>query len=219
VPELRIVDQEVWDAVKARQRTLVYQQPAPGENTLNQRRRPKHLFAGLVRCGRCGGGYIMISKDLLGCATARNKATCDNRLNIRRDALEPSVLNGLRTHLMEPKLFKEFCDEFTREVNRLRIERGADVKAQKRELERTDRELDKAVQAILDGVPGAKLKDRIGALKARKGGAAGMPSRDIQAIADRYVQWDDRDEPSPRPMGNVVPMRRRGGIVSWSGAK
>jgi hypothetical protein len=69
---------------------------------------------------------------------------------------------------MEPKLFKEFCDEFTREVNRLRIERGADLKARKRELERTDRELDKAVQAILDGVPGTKLKDRIGGLEARK---------------------------------------------------
>jgi site-specific DNA recombinase len=69
VPELRIVDQEVWEAVKARQQTLAYEPPAPGENTLNERRRPKHLFAGLVKCGCCGGGYTMISKDLLGCAT------------------------------------------------------------------------------------------------------------------------------------------------------
>ncbi|MGY8666202.1 hypothetical protein Q3C01_28165 [Bradyrhizobium sp. UFLA05-109] len=106
--------------------------------------------------------------DLLGCATARNKGTCNNRLNIRRDALEASVLSGLQTHLMEPELFKEFCQEFTREVNRLRIERGADIEAPKRELERTDRELDKAVQAILKRVPGAKLKDKIGALEARK---------------------------------------------------
>lgn len=67
----------------------------------------------------------MISKDLLGCATSRNKGTCDNRLNVRRDALEASVLSSLRVHLMEPPLFKEFCDEFTREVNQLRIERGA----------------------------------------------------------------------------------------------
>ena len=32
----------------------------------------------------------MISADLVGCSTARNKGTCDNRLNIRRDALEAS---------------------------------------------------------------------------------------------------------------------------------
>ena len=168
VPALRIVDQETWDKVKARQHTLAYVPPAPGENTLNERRRPKHLFTGLVKCGRCGGGFSMISKDLLGCSTARNKGTCDNRLNIRRDALEASVLGGLRTHLMEPELFKAFCDEFTREVNRLRMERDADIIHRRKELERIERELDKAIQAILDGVPGAKLKDRIGGLEARK---------------------------------------------------
>ncbi|MCK1699926.1 recombinase family protein [Bradyrhizobium sp. 146] len=168
VPELRIVDQEMWDAVKTRQQTLAYEPSAPGENKLNDRRRPRYLFAGLVKCGCCGSGYTMISKDLLGCATARNKGTCKNRLNIRRDLLEASVLSGLRTHLMEPELFKEFCQEFTHEVNRLRIERGADIEAQRRELERTERELDKAIQAILEGVPGTKLKDKIGALEARK---------------------------------------------------
>jgi hypothetical protein len=110
----------------------------------------------------------MISKDLLGCATARNKGTCDNRLNIRRDALEASILNGLRKHLMDPALFREFCDEFTKEVNRLRIERGADLEGWKRELERTDRELDKAIDAILQGVPPLKLKEKIEKLEARK---------------------------------------------------
>ncbi|MER8778886.1 recombinase family protein [Mesorhizobium sp. M0977] len=149
VPEMRIVDQDVWDNVKARQQTLAYETSEPGKNPLNERRRPKHLFAGLVECGCCGGGYTMISKDLLGCATSRNKGTCDNRLNIRRDALEASVLSGLRTHLMEPELFKEFCSEFTREVNRLRIERGAGLTAMRDELPRIDRELDKLMKLIL----------------------------------------------------------------------
>ncbi|RBM05172.1 recombinase family protein [Novacetimonas cocois] len=168
VPELRIIEQDLWDAVKARQAETTFSQPARGNEALNHRRRPRHLFAGLIRCGCCGGGYSMISKDLLGCSTARNKGTCDNRLNIRRDALEASVLSGLRTHLMEPDLFREFCNEFTREVNRLRMELGADLAAMRNELPRIDRELDKAIQAILDGVPGAKLKDKIGALEARK---------------------------------------------------
>ena len=52
-------------------------------------RRVKYLFSGLTRCACCNGGYTMISKDLLGCATARNKGTCTNRLNIRRGQLEP----------------------------------------------------------------------------------------------------------------------------------
>ncbi|MCP3392088.1 recombinase family protein [Bradyrhizobium sp. CCGB12] len=76
VPELRIVDQETWDAVKAQQQALAYESSAPGENKLYDCRRPRYLFAGLVKCGCRGGGYTMISKDLLGCATARNKGTC-----------------------------------------------------------------------------------------------------------------------------------------------
>jgi hypothetical protein len=50
----------------------------------------------------------------VGCSTARNKGTCKNRLNIRRDGLEKRVLNGLKGHLMDPELFAIFCEEFTR---------------------------------------------------------------------------------------------------------
>jgi site-specific DNA recombinase len=70
---------------------------------------------------------------------------------------------------MEPELFKEFCDEFTREVNPLRIERSADIISQRKELERVQRDLDRAIQAILDGVPGAQLKDKIGDLESSQG--------------------------------------------------
>lgn len=184
VPELRIVDQEVWEAAKQRQDQLAYEPAAEvTTNFMNDRRRPKHLFAGLIKSGCCGGGYSMISKDLLGCSTARNKGTCDNRLNIRRDALEASVLNGLRKHLMEPELFKEFCVEFTSEVNRLRMERGSDLSAWRQELERTDRELDKAIDAILQGIPPLKLKDKIEALEARK--------------AELIEKLDGAEEPPP----------------------
>ena len=36
----------------------------------------------LVKCGCRGGGYSMISKDMLSCTNARTKGTCDNRLNL-----------------------------------------------------------------------------------------------------------------------------------------
>jgi site-specific DNA recombinase len=107
----------------------------------------------------------MISKDLLGCATSRNKGTCDNRLNIRRDALEASVLSGLRTHLMEPDLFKEFCDEFTREVNRLRIERGAGLAAMRDP--RIEREFGKLLASKAGGPIEAIVED-MKRLEARK---------------------------------------------------
>lgn len=42
-----------------------------------------YLFSGLTKCGCCGGGYSMISADLVGCSTARNKGACENRKNIQ----------------------------------------------------------------------------------------------------------------------------------------
>ncbi|KGM34183.1 recombinase family protein, partial [Inquilinus limosus] len=169
VPELRIVDQDLWEAAKRRQRAMAIG-PAgeTDDNPMLDRRRPSHLFAGLVKCGCCGGGYAKISKDLLGCATARNKGTCDNRLNMRRNALEESVLNGLRTHLMEPELFREFCEEFTREVNRLRMERRADLDAWRNKLARIEKQIRGIIQAIEDGMYQPSMKVRMSELEQEK---------------------------------------------------
>ncbi len=168
VPELRIIEQDLWDAVKARQRAIRTDRVTKQENHFRDRRRPKYLLSGLTKCGRCDGGYTMISRDLVGCATARNKGTCNNRLNIRRDHLEARVLDALRGRLMDPDLFGVFCDEFTREVNRLRVQQRAQTEAERRELARIDRDLDKLVQALLDGVPATSVKLKMECLESRK---------------------------------------------------
>ena len=129
MPELRIVDEALWQTTKARQASLKITQRQDGteqENSFRDRRRPSYLLSGLVKCGCCGGGYAMISSRLLGCSKASNNGTCNNRKNIGRFELETRVLNGLSEHLMNPALFKLFCDEFTKEVNKLlpRVNQG-----------------------------------------------------------------------------------------------
>jgi hypothetical protein len=47
----------------------------------------------------------------MGCATARNKGTCDNLLTIKRPFVEACVLNGLRDHLMDRRIYEIFCEE------------------------------------------------------------------------------------------------------------
>lgn len=144
-PELRIVDDGLWNATKARQAAIKTKRDGDGnevQNSFRDRRRPKYLFSGLIKCACCRGGYAMISADLIGCSTARNKGTCDNRRSIQREHLEVRVLNALRYHLMDPALFREFCDEFTREMNRLRMEGSASIDAARSEIKRIDRELE-----------------------------------------------------------------------------
>ncbi|UMM07984.1 recombinase family protein [Gluconobacter frateurii] len=172
VPELRIVDQELWDAVKARQASVSASQDTRDTSSpdhFREKRRPRYLFSGLSKCGCCGGGYSMISGTLLGCSTARNKGTCHNRTNIRREELERRVLNALRQHLMDPDLFAEFCTAFTDEMNRLRMEASADIGAAEAELKRVERDIQRLMDLYLsEAISIATVKERGSKLEARK---------------------------------------------------
>ncbi|WGJ16541.1 recombinase family protein [Methylocapsa sp. D3K7] len=171
VPDLRIMDDDLWNAAKTRQAGIKIKRGddgREGENHFRERRRPKYLFSGLTKCACCKGGYSMISVDLVGCSTARNKGTCGNRMNIRRDRLEERVLNALRFHLMDPALFKEFCDEFTREMNRLRMEGRASIDSARSELSRIEKQIRATVDAIADGMYHPSMKEKMDGLEARK---------------------------------------------------
>jgi DNA invertase Pin-like site-specific DNA recombinase len=171
VPDLRIIPLDLWQRVKARQATMARntRPDAAEKRPFWTKQRPRYLISGLARCGGCGGSYVKISQNLFGCAAARNKGTCTNRLNIRIQALEDAVLAGLKTRLMAPDLFKEFCQEYHREVNRLRSEENATLEGQKVELAHIERRTRKLVALITeDDAPVKVLKQELKALEARQ---------------------------------------------------
>ncbi|WP_374139576.1 zinc ribbon domain-containing protein, partial [Sphingomonas sp.] len=124
--------------------------------------------SGLTKCSCCGGGFSQISATLIGCSTARNKGTCDNRLNIRRDELEARVLTALRTKLVDPELFAHFCEVFTQEMNRLRVEGRAGIATAEAEIARIDREIDTLVNMILKGGAADAINAKLLTLESRK---------------------------------------------------
>jgi site-specific DNA recombinase len=158
VDALRIIDQGLWDRVKARQATA----RESGADTASQYskalRRHRYLFSGLTRRAACGGGYILIWRERLGCFNARARQTCDNRLTIGRTEVEQRVLKALRDKLMRPDLFEDFCREFTRETTRLRMEQRAGLSHARTELAKVDREIATFIAAIKDGVPGRTVR-------------------------------------------------------------
>ncbi len=169
VPELRIIDDEVWQAVQTRYATVQRKWKAGQEGRrFNQFRRPKYLFSGLTKCGECGAGFIVYSREQLGCFGTRDRGTCTNKLTISRHEVEERVLSALQDKLMRKDFFEEFCREFAREMNRLRMEQRAGLSGAKRELERVKREIQKVIEAIVDGVKGSELKDRMADLQNRK---------------------------------------------------
>ena len=174
-PELRIIDDDLWTAVKARQasarrltRTDLISEPDTESKEFWRHQRPKHLLTGLMRCGVCGGAYSKISSTLFGCAAARNKGTCDNRLNIRGERIEAIVLDGLRFRLMDPALFKEFTEAFVGERNAAIAERRAHFTGAREELKRLDHRKTRIIDAIAEGMPASSMRDEMIRLEARK---------------------------------------------------
>jgi hypothetical protein len=188
-PELRIADQDLWDAVKTRQQSVAVEDSSFGAW---DRRRPRYLFSGLMVCGVCGSGYAKVGANRFGCSAARNKGSsvCDNRLTISQADIEARVLHGLQHHLMDPELVRVFCEEYAAELNRLRAEAGAQRGAKVAELERVKRDHAKLVDAILAGVPGDQVKDRNERVRcpaaATRGRAQQLPGPGADPPAPRH---------------------------------
>src|SRR5207248_1939098 len=166
VPELRILDDELWQAVRDRYASI--QRKWGQAERFNQFRRPKYMFSGLTKCGECGAGFIVYSREHLGCFGARGRGTCTNRLTIPRQEVEERVLSALKDKLMRKDFFEEFCREFAKEMNRLRMEQRSGLTSAKRELVRLEGRRKKLVELVMDGVPGREVKDELIAIGQRR---------------------------------------------------
>ena len=170
VPALRVIDEDLWQAVKARQGSIRASDGVAKARATRfwERRRSRHLLSGLVRCKECGSHYAAVGRDYLACSAARGSGTCSNRQSIRRGALEALILDGLRQRLMAPELVEEFIRAFQREVNLQRREDDALREVQKRELATVKRKLDGLVEAIADGLRAPGLQQRLDELEPRR---------------------------------------------------
>src|SRR5262249_28229510 len=170
VPELRIVDDELWAKVKARQGAIRESDRVANARSTRfwERRRSRHLLSGLVYCRECGRPYASIGRDYLACSAARGTGTCSNRQSIRRGALEALILEGLRNRLMVPELVEEFVRAFHTEINRQRREDGLILETKQRELQDVKRKITGLIDAIAEGLRSPGLQQRLDELERRR---------------------------------------------------
>ena len=168
VSELRIIDDALWDAVKSRQHELSFEIGRDdGGNALNRAHRRKFLLSGLLRCGRCGGGFAILAQDRYGCATRRSKGICDNNATISRQEIEARALEGLKDRLMAPELVREFIRAFQEEANRTAREQDQHSKADRIQLQLVERKITGIVTAVEEGRYSRVLGDRLSELESQ----------------------------------------------------
>ena len=187
VPELRIIDEDLWSRVKDRQqfiRNNLISTTAKRKNGLNTAHRPVYLFSGLLKCGCCGGSYTLMNKTKYGCASSRNKGTCDNRSLIKRDVVEERVWGGLKTKLLDPAMLAEFVAEYQREWNKLQSATVSDRVKLQNELNEVTRQIANMLEAISNGMFHASMKGKMDTLEARK---AELDAKLVEATAEEPI--------------------------------
>lgn len=153
MPELRIVSQELWERVKARQIEVgrKNKQGKSGRGT-------KYLFSGLLVCGVCGSRYTLVNKTKYGCAGHTNRGSfhCDNKLKVSRQIVENRLLESLRKEMLQP----EAIDLFRHEVARMLTasEQPGNRAQMRKELAKVEGKIRNIMAAIEDGVWTATTK-------------------------------------------------------------
>jgi DNA invertase Pin-like site-specific DNA recombinase len=207
VPHLRIVDDELFNAVKERFRQT-------SKLPLNERVRPKRLLTGKLFCGCCGASFVCVANGKVRCRGRAFDGTCDNRRGISRVQLERMVLNLLRSKLLHPQLIERYIGEYKGklQLNLANYHDGWDA------TEKRERELDKQVARLVakigsgqaEGAAGAFIMQEVNRLSADlakiRSDLASRPAPppaplDPEAILERLgVQFDDLqqwiDDPS-----------------------
>ena len=109
-PDLRIVDDKAWHAVRIRMDS-----PRKRGGQRGRGRAPRTLFGGLLRCGVCGGAMVAVHQRYYGCAAHKDRgpAVCagtfaprqetDRRLiaELRQQVLAPEAIAKIRTRVRE----------------------------------------------------------------------------------------------------------------------
>ncbi len=172
VPELRIVDDALWQAVKERQAVLAITYApaikAGHAERLNRTHRPRALLSGLVFCGSCGGRYVLRGQSRYGCANHIMNASCPNSRTIARSVLEDRVLAGLRDRLMAPEVAAAAMRAYVEESNRLKREGRAMAGADRRALVQVDKRIAEIVAVMEAGGYSRALMARLQSLESEQ---------------------------------------------------
>lgn len=158
--ELRLIDDDTWRAARDRQR----EHAGKGGGA----KRPTRLLSGLLRCGVCGGGFTLTGSGTYGCANYRERGTCANGRTISVRMVEARTIGGLRAHLLDVEAQRRAAITYhTRAVERQKSEGDRKLSLEK-DIAELGRRIERAVDAILDGVGDASIRERLTRMEAEK---------------------------------------------------
>lgn len=210
-PELRIIDQELWEATQERLKSVhrFYTRSADGspKGRAIPGARSAYLFSSLLCCGVCGGKMTVGggSKDAYyRCEAYKKRGTCDNAMSVRESVLRAGLLDELRHRLVSDqglayarKRLAERRGEFTRE-------RDGTLNEERQRLDKLVRQIDQLVDYVADGHGTAAVAEKLRGLER-----AADAQRSKVAVLDRRAQTAIRLPSPDELMGIVFQLEKR----------
>lgn len=143
-PDLAIIDADLWQAVQLRRADT-------GKSHPSHQRRPKRLLSGIVKCGVCGGAYVVIGTDSWGCARRRDSNTCTNRATIMTAPLERRVIAAIRRDLLTPEAIAAFEARYQSTRRQIDARQGQQREQITADLATAEAKVQRLVEAIGEG--------------------------------------------------------------------
>ena len=155
MPELRIIDDETWNAVKARQeqtRTATREkQEEEGNTKARTGPGPKFLFSGILVCDACKGKLITISPGKYGCSNAYRAGTCTVKTKLDRVAVETALCKTLESDLFRKEAVDAFRKELAVLLKQRRDEFEPNIKKLSNQLLQVSEKIENLLEAIERG--------------------------------------------------------------------
>ena len=149
-PDLRIIDDSLWSAVKKEQeRRRNKTKSKHGKTHKAARSGPgsKFILSGILKCSNCGADYITIAPKKFGCRNAyrAGESVCTNKNKIDHDKINTALLGSIQNDLFLP----EVVEEFRKEVVKLLKLKKKDHKPAIRKLDSEIKGLDNKISKLL----------------------------------------------------------------------
>lgn len=183
-PERRIIDEETWNAVRARAAAVRARYTGKRSGNTAPGRGTAYPLSGLLFCGCCGACMVVTrgtSALYYRCGDYKKRRTCSNKLGVKEEFVRHRIFEAIQERLSSPKAVEylrkriaEYLGEASREVNR----ELTDVRGR---LARTEQRIAALIRFLADGdrsdYVAATLRDLEAQARADKAAVTALEAR------------------------------------------
>ena len=172
VPDLAIIDPELWEAVEKRFAKNTRQHGRGARKGAQ----PKYLLSGLARCTECGGP-ISVEQVNFGPRIAkvyacsynrkRGKSVCKNSIRRPVAEIDDVVIDWFRKHVLQEAFIVEAIRGLRRRLDARKDTMGPDLTKLETEAKKLEREMGNLAEAIASMGHSEALTDKLAEREAR----------------------------------------------------